>query len=92
MVCKTFHVTDKSLKQESIFILVSFRIPTYDEIVNEDEENFSEEEKQLEKEEKFEQKYNFRFEEPDEEFVSILSLELKMFIRSLKLRSMQVFL
>ena len=46
-----------------------YRIPTYDEIV---EEGFSDEEAQLEKEEAFERKYNFRFEQPDEDFVSVL--------------------
>ena len=40
------------------------RIPTYDEIVNVEEE-----EKELEKEETFERKYNFRYEEPDQEFI-----------------------
>ena len=47
---------------------VCFRIPTYEEIVN--EENISDEEEQIEKEEQFERKYNFRYEEPDQDFVS----------------------
>ena len=54
------YILNKRYKDESD----DERIPTYDEIVNIDEE-----EEELEKQEHFERKYNFRYEEPDQDFI-----------------------
>ena len=44
-------------------------IPTYDEIVHDSDGGLSEDEKTLEQQAEFEHKFNFRFEEPDAEYV-----------------------
>lgn len=47
------------------------RIPTYDEIVNKKEEEDDDEE--FEEAEEFERKFNFRYQEPDAEFVCLIA-------------------
>ncbi|XP_025831127.1 protein KRI1 homolog [Agrilus planipennis] len=44
-------------------------IPTYDEIIHDSDEGLSEDENAITEQEEFENKYNFRFEEPDQEFL-----------------------
>ena len=44
-------------------------VPSYDDIVHDSDEDLSEDEKNVEKQEEFEHKFNFRFEEPDEDFI-----------------------
>merc|ERR1712071_269577 len=44
-------------------------IPTYEEIVHDSEGDLSEDEKTLEQQSEFEHKFNFRFEEPDAEYI-----------------------
>ena len=41
----------------------------YDHVVHDIDENLSEDEEDINRQEEFEYKYNFRFEEPDQEFI-----------------------
>ncbi|KMQ91729.1 protein kri1-like protein [Lasius niger] len=41
----------------------------YNQMVHDSDENLSEDEKTIQQQEEFERKYNFRFEEPDQEFI-----------------------
>lgn len=52
---------------------LSSRIPSYDEIVNEKQEDDDDE---FDKAEEFERKFNFRYQEPDADFVYLIDLHL----------------
>ncbi|XP_048763799.2 protein KRI1 homolog isoform X2 [Ostrea edulis] len=56
------------------------RVPSYSEIVD-DGEGFSEEEEILDREDQFERKYNFRYEEPDPDFIKSYPRTIKDTLR-----------
>ena len=53
----------------------------YEHVVHDSDENLSEDEKNIERQEEFEYKYNFRFEEPDQEFIKRYPRTLENSIR-----------
>ena len=61
---KDFLLNKRFLEQEE-----DEQDPEYDLAAHDDDENLSEDEKTVEKMEEFEHKFNFRFEEPDEDFI-----------------------
>jgi len=56
-------------------------VPTYEQVVHDSDEGLSEDERNVEKQEEFEHKFNFRFEEPDEEFIKRYPRTIKNSLR-----------
>ncbi|TRY76750.1 hypothetical protein TCAL_08550 [Tigriopus californicus] len=58
--------------------------PTYEEVVHDSDENLSADEANVRNMEQFEHKYNYRFEEPDEEFIKRYPRTIKDSLRNAK--------
>lgn len=58
--------------------------PTYEEVVHDSDENLSADEANVRNMEQFEYKYNYRFEEPDEEFIKRYPRTIKDSLRNAK--------
>lgn len=52
----------------------------YEHVAHDSDENLSEDERNINTQEEFEHKYNFRFEEPDQEFIKRLLSNLFNFV------------
>ncbi|VDN07616.1 unnamed protein product [Thelazia callipaeda] len=70
---------DKNLDESERFLrdyLLNKQVPSYDEIVN-----LEEDEEEFERENEFERKYNFRYEEPDIDFIRQYPRTIKQSLR-----------
>lgn len=61
---RDYILNDKYMDKESYDMNLD-----YNHVVHDSDENLSEDERTIQNQEEFERKYNFRFEEPDEEFI-----------------------
>jgi protein KRI1 len=64
------YILNRKYKEEDHEEVEKDHVPSYNAIVHDSDEDLSNDEQFEQKREEFEHKYNFRFEEPDPEFVS----------------------